>query len=230
MYRWYWRAVYNDGTGVSQLETNPATGREWSSESVDFAKLTALVLEPISPFQPRVIVQAGPGEIQRRLWRHYVTAIGGGAGQRATTWGLTIEDGKTKACLWLSKNNTAIFTFDFQYGSDYIIPKDTSNSVVLEAEKTGSMQAVACAGDGEAVRSCYAVAGTHGYPVLLFSEEQASAYHASTGRLLYPGLVLSKEDSMYYLFFRPHDRTIIFTTDTVSGPDFDVPGKVLNEL
>lgn len=122
MDRWYWRAVYNDGTGVSQLETNPATGLEWSSHHVDLNKLVALVLEPRSDSVNRVILQVNPGETPRRFWRHYVSALGESASKK-TCWGLALEKNGTTFYVFLRPDGSTVISTSND-ASEFDVPSD----------------------------------------------------------------------------------------------------------
>lgn len=118
MDRWYWRAIYNDGTGVSQLETNPSTGMEWSSDHVDMSRLIALVLEPLTPQQNRVILHVQPGELARRFWRHYVTAGGQDIGLKRTCWVLSLEKNGITFYNFFKPDGTIVLSTNFEYGSE----------------------------------------------------------------------------------------------------------------
>lgn len=122
MNRWYWRAVYNDGTGISQLEKNPATGLEWSSDHVDLTKLTAMVLEPKDGKSPRVIMQIKEGETPRRFWRQYVSATGPSVGNQKTCWCLVLEKAGVTFCNFFRPDGSVVISTDVNNGSEFQVP------------------------------------------------------------------------------------------------------------
>lgn len=125
MHRWYWRAVYNDGTGISQLEINPETGLEYSSLHADMSKLVAIVMEPRDGKSNRVILQVGEGEKPIRFWRQYVFAMGPKAGQGSTCWVLGLEkNGVGVYAFFRPDDGSVVISTDFNGGSEFQVPKD----------------------------------------------------------------------------------------------------------
>lgn len=124
MDRWYWRAAYNDGTSVSQLEINPATGRQWSSEHVDFSKLAAIILEPRDGKSNRVLLQVREGERPKRFWRQYMAASGPATGARSTCWVLCLEKDGHQFCTFFRPDGTIVISTDYNGGSEFNVPVD----------------------------------------------------------------------------------------------------------
>ena len=118
MDRYYWRAVYHDGTGISQLETNPKTGGEWSSNDIDMSKLSAIVMEPRTEEYNKVILQVHSGEKAQRFWRQYVCAMGPGVGQRSTTWCLTLEKNGVTFGAFFRPDGSIVLSTDIENGSE----------------------------------------------------------------------------------------------------------------
>lgn len=73
MQRYIWKAYYNDGSIKSQLDINPETGRELSSDHLpDQHLIKAIVLEPQFCNVPKVSLQIKSGEQFKRFWVQYI--------------------------------------------------------------------------------------------------------------------------------------------------------------
>lgn len=114
MDRWRWKAIYKDGTTISEKDINPETGRQWSSDHLDQSQLHALVMVPKREGLSQIVMQISPGDTMTRKWRHYKAANGGG-------------DLGTCHVLSLSKNGTAFYSF-FRPNGKIIISFDLNAS------------------------------------------------------------------------------------------------------